>query len=59
MLTYGGRDSTTAERSAVTDFVSRFTQKPETLRFPEIAVLETDSFGRVMVFLRVLHEDGF
>ena len=58
MLTYGGREATAAERTAVTDFVSRFTQKPETLHFPEIAVLETDSFSRVLVFLRVLHEDG-
>ena len=58
MLTYGGREATAAERTAVTDFVSRFTQKPEMLRFPEIAVLETDSFSRVLVFLRVLHEDG-
>ena len=58
MLTYGGREATAAERTAVTDFVSRFTQKPEMLHFPEIAVLETDSFSRVLVFLRVLHEDG-
>ncbi len=58
MLTYGGREATAAERAAVTDFVYRFSQRPETLRFPEIAVLETDGYGRVMVFLRVLHEDG-
>ena len=58
MLTYGGRDATPAERSAAADFVSRFSQRAETLAFPEVAVLETDSFGRVMVFLRVLHEDG-
>lgn len=58
MLTYGGREATPTERSAVADFVSRFSQQPETLQFPEVAVLETDSFGRVMVFLRVLHADG-
>jgi len=58
MLTYGGREATATERSACLDFVSRFSQQQETLRFPEVAVLETDSFGRVMVFLRVLHEDG-
>lgn len=58
MLSYGGREASHAERTAVTDFISRFSQRPETLRFPEIAVLETDGYGRVMVFLRVLHEDG-
>lgn len=59
MLTYGGREATSAERTACQDFISRFSQRQETLQFPEVAVLETDSFGRVMVFLRVLHEDGF
>ena len=58
MLSFGGREANQAERTAVTDFISRFSQQPETLRFPEIAVLETDGYGRVMVFLRVLHEDG-
>ena len=58
MLTYGGREATAAERAAVMDFVSHFSQQPETLRFPEIAVLETDRFGRALLFLRVLHEDG-
>ena len=58
MLSYGGREANHAERTAVTDFISRFSQQAETLRFPEIAVLETDGYGRVMVFLRVLHEDG-
>jgi len=58
MLTYGGREATPAERTAAADFVSRFSQQPETLQFPEVAVLETDTFGRVMVFLRVLHADG-
>ena len=59
MLTYGGREATSAERTACLDFISRFSQQQETLQFPEVAVLEMDSFGRVMVFLRVLHEDGF
>ena len=58
MLTYGGREAQAHERAAVMEFISRFSQQPETLRFPEIAVLETDAYGRVMVFLRVLHEDG-
>jgi hypothetical protein len=58
MLTYGGREATDAERSAVQDFISCFSQQAQTLRFPEIAVLETDGYGRVMVFLRVLHADG-
>ena len=58
MLTYGGREATDAERAAVADFVSRFSQRQESLSFPEVAVLETDGYGRVMVFLRVLHEDG-
>jgi hypothetical protein len=58
MLTYGGREAQAHERAAVMEFVSRFSQRPEPLRFPEIAVLETDAYGRVMVFLRVLHEDG-
>ncbi len=58
MLTYGGREATAAECTAAADFLSHFSQREETLRFPEVAVLETDSFGRVMVFLRVLHEDG-
>ena len=58
MLSYGGREATDSEKTAVKDFISRFSQQPETLRFPEIAVLETDGYGRVMVFLRVLHEDG-
>lgn len=58
MLTYGGAEATAAQRTAVMDFVSRFSQQPEKLLFPEVAVLETDGYGRVMVFLRVLHEDG-
>lgn len=58
MLTYGGREATAAEKAAVMDFVSHFSQRPETLLFPEVAVLEKDGYGRVMVFLRVLHEDG-
>ena len=58
MLSYGGREANETEKAAVADFISRFSQQPETLRFPEIAVLETDGYGRVMVFLRVLHEDG-
>ena len=58
MLSFGGREANDMERAAVQDFVSRFSQRPETLCFPEIAVLETDGYGRVMVFLRVLHEDG-
>lgn len=58
MLTYGGREAQAHERAAAMEFVSHFTQQPETLHFPEIAVLETDSYGRVMVFLRVLHADG-
>ena len=59
MLTYGGREATTAEQTASRDFISRFSQQQESLHFPEITVLETDGFNRVMVFLRVLHEDGF
>ena len=58
MLTYGGREATSTERTACLDFVSHFSQQQETLQLSEAAVLETDSFGRVMVFLRVLHEDG-
>ena len=58
MLTYGGREARDFERSAAIDFLSRFSQEPETLTFPEIAVLETDGFGRVMVFLRVRHPGG-
>ncbi len=58
MLTYGGREATSTERIACLDFVSHFSQQQETLQLPEAAVLETDSYGRVMVFLRVLHEDG-
>lgn len=58
MLTYGGREATQPEREAAQDFVSRFSEHPETLRFPEIAVLEKDGYGRVMVFIRVLHPDG-
>ncbi len=58
MLTYGGRQAEPHEREAAIHFVSRFSEHPETLSFPEIAVLDTDSFGRVMVFLRVLHGDG-
>lgn len=58
MLTYGGRQPQAYEREAAIDFVSRFSDRPETLSYPEIAVLETDGYGRVMVFLRVLHGDG-
>lgn len=58
MLTYGGRDAAGFERIAATDFMSRFAQQPETITFPEIAVLETDGYGRVMVFLRVKHASG-
>ncbi len=57
-LTYGGREATQAERTAASDFISRFSDRPETLSFPEIAVLDTDSYGRILVFLRVLHADG-
>ena len=58
MLSYGGREATSSERKAAVDFISRFSDQPETLRFPEIAVLEMDTYGRVMLFLRVLHSDG-
>ncbi|MEA4871054.1 hypothetical protein SDC9_141979 [bioreactor metagenome] len=58
MLTYGGREAQNYEREAAIDFISRFGEPSEALRFPEIAILETDGYGRVMVFLRVLHADG-
>ncbi|MPN13630.1 hypothetical protein SDC9_160952 [bioreactor metagenome] len=58
MLTYGGREASDFERTAAVDFLSRFTQEPETLTFPEVAVLETDDYGRVLVFLRVKHASG-
>lgn len=58
MLTHGGREATDFERAAAVDFLSRFSQEPETLAFPEVAVLETDGYGRVMVFLRVKHASG-
>lgn len=58
MLTHGGRKAADFEREAAVDFVSRFTQQPEALAFPEIAVLETDSYGRVMMFLRIVHPGG-
>jgi len=58
MPTYGGREATGFERGAAIDFLSRFAQQPETLSFPEIVVLETDGYGRVMLFLRVKHADG-
>lgn len=58
MLTYGGREAAAHERRAAIDFVSRFSDRPDTLRFPEIAVLDTDTYGRVLTFIRVLHEDA-
>ena len=58
MLTYGGRDAHPFERTAAIDFISHFTQEPETLTFPEIAVLETDGYGRLLIFLRVKHASG-
>ena len=58
MLSYGGLEANETEKAAVADFISRFSQQPETLRFPEIAVLETDGYGRVLVFLRVKHASG-
>lgn len=58
MLTYGGREANERERAAIVGFVSQFSDEPQALRFPEIAVLETDDYGRVMVFLRVLQETG-
>ncbi|NLI53582.1 MAG: hypothetical protein GX417_04580 [Clostridiales bacterium] len=58
MLSYGGREADASEREAAVGFVSRFSDRPETLRFPEVAVLEKDGYGRVMVLIRVLHEDG-
>lgn len=58
MLTHGGREAADFERKAAVDFVSHFAQQPEALAFPEIAVLETDGYGRVLVFLRVLHPAG-
>ena len=58
MLTYGGREARDFERTAAVDFISHFAQEPETLVFPEVAVLETDGYGRVLVFLRVKHASG-
>ena len=58
MLTYGGREANDFERAAAVDFISHFAQEPETLLFPEVAVLETDGYGRVMIFLRVKHANG-
>lgn len=58
MPTYGGRNAEPNERTAATDFISRFSDRPETLAFPEIAVLETDAYGRVMLYILVRHPDG-
>lgn len=59
MLTYGTREANEHERLATIDLVSHFSDRPETLRFPEISVVSTDSYGREMVFIRVLQEDGY
>ena len=58
MLSYCIREATESERTAAVDFISRFSYRPDTLRDPEISFMETDSYGRVMLFLRVLHDDG-
>jgi hypothetical protein len=58
MLTYGGRNAEQNERDAAIDFIARFSDRPETLKFPEIAVLETDGYGRVMLYILVRHPDG-
>jgi len=58
MLTHGGREATEFERTAAVDFISHFAPQAEALAFPEIAVLETDRYGRTLVFLRVLHPTG-
>lgn len=58
MLTYGGRNAEPNEREAAIDFISRFSDQPEALAFPEIAVLETDAYGRVMVYILVRHPGG-
>ncbi len=59
MLTYGLREAAEHERQATIDLVSHFSDHPETLRFPEISVVSTDIYGREMVFVRVLQEDGY
>ncbi len=58
MQTYGLREANESERAAAIHFVSRFSDRPDTLRFPEISFMESDAYGRVMLFLRVLHSDG-
>lgn len=58
MLTYGGRTANEFERTAAVDFISHFAQEPATLTFPEIAVLESDGYGRVLLFLRVKYPGG-
>ena len=58
MMTYGGREAAANERAAAIDFISRFSERPDTLSFPEIAVLESDGYGRVMVYIQVRHDDG-
>jgi len=59
MLTYGLREAEEHERKATIDLISRFSDRPETLRFPEISVVSTDIYGRVMIFVRILQEDGY
>lgn len=58
MLTYGGTEATAAVREAAeTLALALFERERETLAFLEVAELERDAYGRVMVFVRVSDGD--
>jgi len=57
-LTYGGRAAAECEAAAAKHLIGRFSETPEQLSFPEIAVLERDGYGRVMIYVRVAQAGG-
>lgn len=53
MLTHGGCEAAPNVRCAVETLVAALCDGAEGLTFPEIAELERDAYGRVLVFVRV------
>ena len=58
MLTHGGCEAAPNVRCAVETLVAALCDGAEGLTFPEIAELERDAYGRVLVFVRVQWPEG-
>ncbi len=58
LLTYGGHEAAPHICFAVKKLVGTLYENDAGFTFPEIAELERDSYGRIMVFVRVAEPSG-